>query len=397
MEKKMKVVDIIKRCREVYEDIEFNYVRKWIDERSGAKAIGYLPIYMPREIVYAAGMLPVGIMGAGDMLEIIKGDSYYQSYICHIPRSSVEMALDGKLDCLSGMVFPSICDVVRNLSGVWKLLFPENEKYSWYLDLPQNFDPNIGGKFYQVVLKEFISDLETLSGKTIEVNDLNHSISLYNQNRRYFRELCKIRAEKPWLVPLGEYYLLNRAGSVMDVEEHNELLSDYIGGIKSLKRKPLDNIRVVLLGCFCEQPPLGLVKTIEMAGCYVVWDDFVIGNRFIESDIDASTDDPIKAISDGFLFGSTFSSSKYEINELGINKPKSELLVEIIRNVGVDGVILTGPSFCDPILLDHPGYMDAFDKENIPYITFQYSEDMAQYQVIDEEVGTFSDSIRLWR
>jgi len=397
MEKKMKVVDIIKRCREVYEDIEFNYVRKWIDERSGAKAIGYLPIYMPREIVYAAGMLPVGIMGAGDMLEIIKGDSYYQSYICHIPRSSVEMALDGKLDCLSGMVFPSICDVVRNLSGVWKLLFPENEKYSWYLDLPQNFDPNIGGKFYQVVLKEFISDLETLSGKTIEVNDLNHSISLYNQNRRYFRELCKIRAEKPWLVPLGEYYLLNRAGSVMDVEEHNELLSDYIGGIKSLKRKPLDNIRVVLLGCFCEQPPLGLVKTIEMAGCYVVWDDFVIGNRFIESDIDASTDDPIKAISDGFLFGSTFSSSKYEINELGINKPKSELLVKIIRNVGVDGVILTGPSFCDPILLDHPGYMDAFDKENIPYITFQYSEDMAQYQVIDEEVGTFSDSIRLWR
>jgi len=388
----MEVEEIIAQCREIYEDIEHNYVRKWIDERSGAKAIGYMPIYMPREIIHAAGMLPVGIMGAGDMLEIIKGDSYYQSYICHIPRSTVEMALDGKLDCLSGMIFPSICDVIRNLSGMWKLLFPENEKYSWYLDLPQNFDPNIGGAFYESELIRLVKALESLSQKPIEVKDLNRSIDLYNLNRHYLREIIKIRTEKPWLVPLDEYYLLNRAGNVLDVEEHNQLLSDYINGIGVLSRRPLDNIRVVLIGCFCEQPPLGLVKTIEMAGCYVVWDDFVIGNRFIKSDIDASTDDPIKAISGAFLCDSTFSSSKYEIN-----KPKSELLVEIIRNVGADGVILSGPSFCDPILLDHPDYMDAFDRESIPYITFLYAEDMAQYQVIDEEVGTFCDSIRLWR
>ena len=34
------------------------------------------------------GMLPLGIVGGGDDLEVIHGDAYYQSYICRIPRSS---------------------------------------------------------------------------------------------------------------------------------------------------------------------------------------------------------------------------------------------------------------------------------------------------------------------
>ena len=32
----------------------------------GRKAIGYMPVYVPRELIHAAGMLPVGILGGGD-------------------------------------------------------------------------------------------------------------------------------------------------------------------------------------------------------------------------------------------------------------------------------------------------------------------------------------------
>ena len=34
--------------------------------------------------------------------------------------------------------------------------------------------------------------------------------------------------------------------------------------------------RVVLTGAFCEQPPLALIKSIELSGCYVVDDDFMV-------------------------------------------------------------------------------------------------------------------------
>ena len=84
-----------------------------------------MPIYVPREIIHAAGMLPLGIVGGGDQLEVIHGDAYYQSYICRIPRSTIELGVSGRLDFVDGMLFPSICDVIRNLSGMWKLMFPQ--------------------------------------------------------------------------------------------------------------------------------------------------------------------------------------------------------------------------------------------------------------------------------
>jgi benzoyl-CoA reductase subunit C len=385
----MNPEEVIQRCLEIYEDVGLKYVKKW-KRRTGGQAIGYLPIWVPKEIFYAANVLPVGIMGGGDMVEVIQGDSYYQSYICHLPRSTVEMGFNGMIEPLCGIVCPSVCDTVRNLVGVFNVLFPG--KYTHYLDVPQNFDPDIGGKWFEHDMRQILKDLESLGGKPVDTESLNHSISLYNRNRRLLREIDQMRSDRPWLIPSHEYYLLIRAGNTLDVEEHNQLLSDYIENVDKLDRKPIDNVRIMLIGGFCEQPPLGLVKTIEMAGCYVVWDDYVVGNRFIMKDIDASSDDPLKAISDAFLFHSTFSSSKYEVPN-----PKSELTLEIIRERKVDGVILTGPSFCDPILLDVPSYVEAFEKEDIPHITFLFAEDMAQYRVIEEEVGTFSDSIKLWR
>src|ERR1017187_2436603 len=115
---------LVQRVQELYDDLDLKAVSAWKSRARGRKAIGYMPIYVPRELIHAAGMLPVGVVGGGDRLEIIRGDAYFQSYICHIPRSTVELALSGRLDALDGMLFPAICDVIRNLSGMWTMLFP---------------------------------------------------------------------------------------------------------------------------------------------------------------------------------------------------------------------------------------------------------------------------------
>ena len=111
-----------------------------------------MPIYVPREIIHAAGFLPLGIVGGGDQLEVIHGDAYYQSYICRIPRSTIELGVSGRLDFVDGMLFPSICDVIRNLSGMWKMMFPK--VYVRYFDVPQNYRDDIGGNYYVNELAE---------------------------------------------------------------------------------------------------------------------------------------------------------------------------------------------------------------------------------------------------
>ena len=199
-----------------------------------ARAIGYMPVYVPRELIHAAGILPVGILGGGDQLDVIHGDAYYQSYICRIPRSTIELAVTGKLDCLDGMLFPSICDVIRNLSGMWQLKF--KNKLIRYFDVPQNFDLDVGGVFYTRELQDFRDQLAELTGRKITDDDLYASIELYNENRRAISDLYAYRSAEPWQVPTPEVYLLMRAGMVLPVDEHTQLIYDYIAAAKKIKR-----------------------------------------------------------------------------------------------------------------------------------------------------------------
>ena len=142
--------EIASEAEDLAFDVSLPRVREWKEKTNGT-AIGHLPVYAPREVIAAAGALPVSVFGGGDHVEIIRGDAYFQSYICQIPRSVIEMGLSGKLDVLSGMIFPATCDVIRNLSGMWRLLFPD--KLAFYLDLPHNHVGTIGGRFYAEELK----------------------------------------------------------------------------------------------------------------------------------------------------------------------------------------------------------------------------------------------------
>jgi len=385
----MSVHEIVKRCESLFEDLDFNAVKQWKSAKPGRKAIGYMPIYVPREIVHAAGMLPVGIFGGGDQLEVIQGDAYYQSYICRIPRSTLELGLTGRLDVLDGMLFPSICDVIRNLSGMWQIMF--KDKYVKYFDLPQNYDDSTGGSFYIREMATLRKDLAALSGSEITDEKLNASIGVYNENRRAIRELYLYRALEPWQAPTSEVYLVLRAGCVLPPEEHTALVGSYLNECKNEKRPRRDNARVILSGSFCEQPPLGLIKSIEMAGCYVVDDDFQLIQSWLLDDVPVNGD-PLDELSKAFLHRSVQTSSKYDEKK----EDKGRYLLHQVKTRGAEGVIFAAASFCDPALLERPMLQEILAKHKIPYTAFKYAENTGQMAPIREQAGTFADSIKLW-
>jgi benzoyl-CoA reductase subunit C len=379
--------DILGRAEALYRDYRLGSVRDW-KARTGGLAIGYMPIYVPSEILHAQGVLPVGLMGARDDLEIIKGDAYYQSYICHIPRSTIELGLNGSLDCLDGIIFPAICDVIRNLSGMWQTLFPG--MLVRYLDVPQNFDPAIGGRFYRDELESLSADLTARGARPYDPAALSASITIHNSLRRLVRDLYALRRLEPWRVPTSELYVMLRATLVLPVEEAIALLQAYREAVAATDRQPLDQARVLLTGSFCEQPPLGLIRTLERSGCYIVDDDFVQIHRWIKSDIPADGD-PLERLVTAFLTDAMASPTRY----IGDGEKGAELVARV-RDSGAEGVLFCAPSFCDPALLDQPMAVRAVERTNVPWTAFKYSENTGQFQVIREQAGTFADSIKLW-
>ncbi len=383
------VKDIIDRCQALFEDLDFTAVRRWKEAEPGRKVVGYLPVYVPREIIHAGGMLPMGIFGGGEALEVIHGDAYYQSYICRIPRSTIDLAITKRLDFVDGMLVPSICDVIRNLSGMWKLMFPG--VYVRYFDVPQNFKDDIGGVYYTHELRELKAGLEKMAGRSITDDAIGHSIAVYNENRRLIQELYELRHREPWKAPTSEVYLVLRAGMLLPVEEHTELVRDYLRALEAEDRPMRDNCRIIINGSFCEQPPLNLIKSIELAGCYVVDDDYMLVTRWLLADV-AEEGDPIANLAAAFLHHSTETAAKYEPD----GSRKGKYLVDMVRRRRAEGVIFATPSFCDPALLERPMLSRALTREGIPHISFKYAENSGQMQPIREQAGTFADSIKLW-
>ena len=220
---------------------------------------------------------------------------------------------------------------------------------------------------------------------------LRRSIATYNENRRAIRALYQARSDTPWFFPIAEMYPVLRAGNLLTPEAHTEMLREYIRLARlEDSRHEQDQGRVVLVGMFCEQPPLGLLISLERAGSWIVDDDLLLGLRWILGDI-PEQGDPLTNLAEAFLTQSVQTASLYQ--------PEGRRGAWLVDSVGrnrAEGVIFCAPSFCDPALLEQPMLTAALDRAGIPHTQFKYSEDTGQFAVIREQAGTFSDSIRLW-
>lgn len=368
-----------------WNDLDYQGPRRWKEEHPGKGVIGTFPVWVPNEIICAAGALPVGLLGAGSLLDLEYADARMQSFICSISRSTLELGLRGHLDFLDGMVFPSICDVARNLSGVWARNF--KDKYVCFLHLPENIASPHAVQYMKDELDRLKLGLETRLNCKITDDAIRSAIQDYNENRKLLRALYQLRQDTPHIISSQELFSLMRAGFVMPVQEHNDLLGQAFRTVRERKTKPKDRIRILIEGSFCEQPPMELIWAIEEAGCYVLDDDFVMGNRYLTSDVKVAGD-PLENLAVTYLQSARPSAIRYDGPKI-----RNEEFMNRVRKHHVDGVIFSYAKFCDPAQFDYVLLKDQLEKANIPHLTLEFEEKMTIFESVQNQVETFVESI----
>ena len=377
---------ILEDCRALVEDPEFPAVHRWLEANPGGKVLGHFQVYFPEEIPHAAGMLPVKILGAGSAVQIRKADARIAAFVCSIIRSSLELALTGRLDFLSVFVTPPICDAARNACGVWVRNLPKVNCQMLYL--PQNVTSPHAAAYLRDEYRRIAHVIEETTGRPIMEAALCRSIALFNENRRLLRELYRVKRETPWLLSAVEAYTLVRAGGVMPREEHNVLLRQVLELVPQRPGKRQDKIRVVFEGGYCEQPPADLLAVIQDA-CYIVDDDLLIGLRWLTEDV-PTDGDPLANLARAYLDGSSYSPVQHDPR-----KPKPEMLLRRIREATAEAAIVAAPKMCEPGLEEQVNHIRALETAGIPHLVMEFEEKMTVFEQMRMEVETFAESLLL--
>ena len=101
-------------------------------KETGKPAVGCFPLFVPEELVYAAGFLPVGMWGGISAFQ--KSNQYIQSFACSIMRANLELGMSGAYDFLKAALIPSQCDTLKCVCENFKVAVPKAVSYT-HLDV----------------------------------------------------------------------------------------------------------------------------------------------------------------------------------------------------------------------------------------------------------------------
>ncbi|HET7876827.1 MAG TPA: 2-hydroxyacyl-CoA dehydratase [Methylomirabilota bacterium] len=381
----MTAAQILDRCRELIAEPLSTIAERWKAAHPGGRTVAAYPVLAPAEIIHAAGMLPLGLWGGGTSVELTHADARFQSFVCSIAKSTLELGFQGLVKGVDGFVFSNICDVARNLGSIYKRNFPE--AFVAYLHLPQNSTSPAVAAYTAAEFRRLAEGFDQAWGLTVTPTALAKSIETYNMLRARMRALYALRIAEPQKLSTVDLYTVLRAVTVVPPEESIAWLDTLLAELPQHDTRPRDRLRVVVEGAFCEQPPLGLLEVLEEAGCYVVEDDLLLGWRWFTTDV-GTDGDPFERLGSAYVNQAVPSSTRHEGRA-----HRSEGLIEKVRRARADAVVFTPAKFCEPALFDYVLMKQGLERAGIPHILVEYEEKMWTFERTRNEIETFVESM----
>jgi len=357
-----------------------DYAQKWKKE-TGGRVFGYFCSYFPEELLHAAGILPMRILG--DKENVSLADAHIQPFICSLVRTSLDAALKKKLDFLDGVVFPHSCDSIQNLADIWRYNFPD--KFSEVVVLPVWVDAPEAEEYLTKEILRFKQKLQEHLGQTISDDELKKSIDIYTENRTALAQLYALRRDKPSAISGQAVLDTVRASMCMRKEDHTALVQDLIEQLRAAPREANGPVRLVLYGNVCDDP--GLVHLFDELDTVVVDDDLCTGSRYFLH-IESSEGDLIRKIAQRYL-RRTPCPSKHSSDF-----DRRKYLVNMVKQNRADGIVMLLLKFCDPHAFDYPDIAKELNAENIPHLLIETEIQPASLEQIRTRLQAFVEMLK---
>lgn len=268
---------IIDKFRKIVEN-RHQYAKDW-KKKNKKKVVGYFCTYIPEEILYAADILPVRVMGGHEPATL--ADDHIAWVYCSFCHDTLAQGLKGKYNYLDGIVNSYGCNHIRQTFWSWRQHIPIS--FSHQLYIPYYIRHRTSRAVIHEELKKFQGLMEEWLGKPVEPAKLDEAIRIYNTNRWLLTELYELRKGDQPPITGAEIMQVVLAGNFMDKVEHNQMLEELL---KELKGREIDTegkVRLMLVGT--ENDDTQVVEMIEELGGLIVTDDHCTGSRYFTTEV----------------------------------------------------------------------------------------------------------------
>lgn len=346
----------------------------------GKKVVGVMPYFCPEELVYAAGMLPMGLWGS--RRQAAESKRYFPAFICSILHTVLEMGLRGELDSLSAIMIPISCDSLKGMGANWqygvKTVPVINVAYA------QNRKIEAGVEFTVTQLRKIKGQLEEISGRGISDGDIAEAVRVYNENRVELLSFTELAARYPELVSPAQRSAVIKSGYFMDRAEHTAMLRELCAALNAAPEAPWKGLRVVTTGIMADFP--------ELLDIFADNGIAVAADQVAHESVDARyltpvTTDPLEGMARryGDIEG---CSVLYDPG-----KQRGRQLVELARSSGADGIIWVMTKFCDPEEYDFVPVKRMADEAGIPLLSIEVDQQMVNFGQARSAVEAFAEML----
>lgn len=316
----------------------------------GRKVVGYMCSYVPEELLYAAGLLPVRLLGRAS--QISKADKHLQSYCCSHVRGFLEDFLNGDYKDLSGVLFANTCDTMQGFYDIFKLNFPD--VFVQNLNFPNRLDTESAFKFASDGLKIFKDGIEKFTGAKILPDALKDAVEVYNKNRELMGKLYDIHAKNPDAFPSAVLLQATLASMFMDKRDMNPKLEEFVKVAAAAPGPAKARKKIILVGSV--NTNVDVYNLLDEFGATVADDDLCTGRRYFEGLVESPTEEGVLKR----YFERNNCACKHKSNT-----SRGDYVLKMVKDREASGVIFLLLKFCDPHAFDYPYMKNMLEKAGV--------------------------------
>jgi benzoyl-CoA reductase/2-hydroxyglutaryl-CoA dehydratase subunit BcrC/BadD/HgdB len=359
-------------------------------KEKGRKVIGTFCVFVPEEIIWAANGISVGLCAGAE----IGKDAAEQV----LPRSTcalIKSFMGFKLARICP--FFESCDLIigeTTCDGKKKAFEILNEHTPVYvMEVPQMKESRDRDLWKQEVVC-FLDRVQELTGVTVTPEKLSQAIRMLNDRRRVLQRLNRLRKAVPVPISGRDALLVNQISFYDDPLRFTEKIGLLCDELQERVDKgdgvvPRENPRVMVSGCPMAVPNWKLPFVIESSGAVMVGEESCIGTRNTRDLVreDGRTlEEMLSHLVDRYM--------KIDCACFTPNHERIEHVVEMARDLEVDGVIHYALQFCHPYTIESFRVEKALKEANIPVMKIETDYSNEDTEILKNRVEAFVEMIR---